>query len=126
MGQEAIHQLAEAVIVIVFEEVDHFVDDDVFEAWGGFLISSRLIVMRWAAMLRLPQRVLMRRTPHAATCTPSTGSHLAISAGGIGASLWAEWMGRDDTPQEISATRLGWMAMEMAKVFIQGVTWSRQ
>ena len=35
-GHEAVHVGDEAVVVMSLEQVDHFVDDDVFEAVGGF------------------------------------------------------------------------------------------
>ena len=41
VGEAVVHEGAEAVGVVAFEEVDEFVDEDVFEADGGLLASSR-------------------------------------------------------------------------------------
>lgn len=77
-GREAIHVGYEAVVVMPLKEVDEFVDDDVFEAVGGFLMSSRLSQMRRAAMLQVPHFVFICLTPRAVSWTPMMGCHLAM------------------------------------------------
>lgn len=89
LRQVLVQQRHEVGVVRRLQEVEHFVHDDIGEAFAGLLgkfgVEARIVRALW---LQLPQWVFMRCTKNRATCTPSSGSHLAINGGTACLSCW--------------------------------------
>ena len=77
-----VHDLPKVLVVFRLDEVDHLVDDDVFETRQGLL--GQFGVEPDAAVGRVagaPPRLFMRRMRQSATRTPIRGSHSAMISG---------------------------------------------
>lgn len=65
LRKEFIHQRPEIIIVYALQLMNHFMNNDIFQAFsGGFFASSRFNQMRRSLMLHAPHLVFIFLTPH--------------------------------------------------------------
>ena len=78
-GHESIHQRDEAGVVRWLQQVNHFMHDDVFQAFAGFLRQIGIQSELHVPGLQLPHFVFIFCTKTRFTFTPIIGSHFAIN-----------------------------------------------
>src|SRR5438128_2526584 len=81
LRHESVDEGNEAAVMSWFQQMKHFVNDEIFQTFRGFLCQFRIEPDLFEAGLQLPHFVFILCTNNRFNFTPMSRSHLAIRGG---------------------------------------------